>query len=351
MPAKKARIKDIADLAGVSIGTVDRVLHERGEVAERTRKKIKVILKEMNYSPDLIASALKTKKRFHLAALLPEPTNESIFWDKHTQGMDQAMNELSPFPVNLSKVTFNILNEDDFQIRASEVLEFKPDGVLLAPVFKSQSIAFCEKLYKRQIPFAFIDGYIREAPFLAYIGEDAYKSGRVAGQLADMITPLNKDILVVNIAKNIENTHHLNNRTNGFLSYLRDSGGNQGLKINLNILKPDNEEIRKEADKIFGRNTNIGAIFVSSSKTYKIAGYLEEKGLKSVNLIGYDLLDENVRFLKSGFIRFLLSQRPKEQAYKGVKKLFDFLSLNRIPEKMEYLPIDIITSENVNFFR
>lgn len=46
MPPGKTRIKDIAELAGVSIGTVDRVLHDRGEVSEKTRERVKSILKE-----------------------------------------------------------------------------------------------------------------------------------------------------------------------------------------------------------------------------------------------------------------------------------------------------------------
>jgi LacI family transcriptional regulator len=67
-------------------------------------------------------------------------------------------------------------------------------------------------------------------------------------------------------------------------------------------------------------------------------------------VIGYDLLDSNVRLLKSGSIRFLIGQRPEEQTYKGIKKLFEYLSLHKIPDKIEYLPVDIVTSENVEFF-
>jgi LacI family transcriptional regulator len=54
--------------------------------------------------------------------------------------------------------------------------------------------------------------------------------------------------------------------------------------------------------------------------------------------------------LKSGSIRFLIGQRPEEQTYKGIKKLFEYLSLHKIPDKIEYLPVDIVTSENVEFF-
>ncbi len=165
-----------------------------------------------------------------------------------------------------------------------------------------------------------------------------------------MVTPKEKNILVVNIARNLQNIHHLNKRTQGFLSYFLSSGRNSGEKITLNIPDMDFEIIRQEVDKAFFKNPDIGSIFITGSKSFRIAEYLETEGIKSVNLIGYDLLEKNVIYLKSGIIKFLIGQRPEEQTYKGIKKLFEFLSLNRIPEKIEYLPVDVITSENVNFF-
>jgi len=350
MSPKKARIKDIAKLAGVSIGTVDRVLHDRGEVSEKTRVKVQKILKETNYSPNVMAQVLKSRKRFHLVSLLPESTEDNSFWKKHSLGMIRAIEELDPFPVILSQVTFDLQSEDDFQKKTSIVLNLNPDGVLLAPIFKSESIAFCSRLHKEQIPFIFIDGFIEDTDFLAYIGEDIFQSGRVAGQLIDMVTPENSDILVVTIARNIQNVHHLSNRTQGFLSYFQKSGSNKGKKININIPEPSAETVKKAFDRAFREYPGIGSIFITGSRSYLIAMYLENKGLKSINLIGYDLLDLNVKYLKSGITRFLIGQRPEEQTYKGIKKLFEFLSLHKIPDKIEYLPVDIVTSENVNFF-
>jgi LacI family transcriptional regulator len=350
MAQKKVRIKDIALLAGVSIGTVDRVLHNRGEVAEKTRLNVQKILKETNYSPNLMAQVLKLKKRFHLVSLLPEPGEDNSFWLKHPLGMAKAVEELDPFPVTLSQVTFDMLNEEDFQSKTLRVLNLKPDGILLAPIFKSESISFCSRLLKEGIPFVFVDGFIENADFLAYTGENVFQSGRVAGQLIDMVTPEKKDILVVNIARNIQNVHHLNNRSQGFLNYFQESGRNTGKKVDLNITNPSPESVRIALDRAFTKSPEIGSIFITGSKSYLIASYLQEKGLDSINLIGYDLLDLNVKYLKSGIIKFLIGQRPEEQALKGIKKLFEFLSLNKIPEKMEYLPVDIVTSENVDFF-
>jgi len=350
MPSNKARIKDIALLAGVSIGTVDRVIHERGEVSEKTRQKVKSILKETNYSPNVMAQVLKSKKKYHFVSLLPEPAEDNSFWCKHPVGMNRAIEELNPFNVTLTQITFDMFNEEDFQNKSSSVLNINPDGVLLAPIFKSESLAFCSRLYDEKIPFVFIDGFIEDTGFLAYIGVENFQSGRVAGQLIDMVTPVHEDILIINLARNIKNVQHLNNRTQGFLSFFEEPIKKEGKIVNINIPDPTYKSVKRALDKIFKKNPGIGSIFISGSKSYLIALYIEERGLKSINLIGYDLLALNVKYLKSGTTRFLIGQRPDEQSYKGVKKLFEFLSLNKVPEKMEYLPIDIVTSENVDFF-
>jgi LacI family transcriptional regulator len=350
MPSKKTRIKDIAGLAGVSIGTVDRVLHGRDGVAAKTREKVKQILKDTNYSPNVMAQVLKSRKGYYLVSLLPEPSKDNVFWEKHSAGIDRAIEELDLFNVTITQVTFDMFNEEDFQSKARSVISLKPDGVLLAPIFKSESIAFCSGLNEIEIPFVFVDGFIENIDFLAYIGEDIFRSGRVAGQLTDMITPKKSDILIVNIARNIQNVHHLNNRMQGFLSYFEKSGINNGEKIQISIPDTSPGNVKNALDKAFSENPGIGSIFISGSKSYLIASYLEEKGYKTINLIGYDLLDRNVRYLRSGIIRFLIGQRPEEQTYKAVKKLFEFLSLNKVPENIEYLPVDIITSENVDFF-
>ncbi len=350
MIQRKTRIKDIARLAGVSIGTVDRVLHERGEVAVKTVEKVKRILKETNYSPNVMAQVLKSKRGYHLVSLLPEPSGDNLFWKKHPIGISRAIEELDLFHVTLTQITFDMFNEKDFQRKAEIVLNLKPDGVLLAPIFKTESVSFCSMLTDTKIPFVFVDGFIEETDFMAYIGEDIYRSGRVAGQLADMITPEKSDILIINIARNIENVHHLNNRMHGFLNYFEKSGSNKGKKIKITIPDPSSQNIKTAIEKAFRENPGIRSIFMSGSKSYLIASYLEEKGYKDINLIGYDLLEKNVTYLKSGIIRFLIGQRPEEQTYKAVKKLFEYLSLNKVPESMEYLPVDIITSENVDFF-
>lgn len=67
----KIRIKDIARMAGVSAGTVDRVLHQRGIVSEKSRKAVNKVLEEINYSPNLLARSLASKKSYRFICLFP----------------------------------------------------------------------------------------------------------------------------------------------------------------------------------------------------------------------------------------------------------------------------------------
>ena len=78
---KTYRIKDIAELSGVSTGTVDRILHNRGKVSEEAQKKVEKVLKEIDYHPNLIARSLALKKKYHFITLTPSFA-EGDYWAK-----------------------------------------------------------------------------------------------------------------------------------------------------------------------------------------------------------------------------------------------------------------------------
>ena len=63
------RIVDIAKMAGVSVGTVDRVIHNRGRVSEENRKKVQAILEMVHYQPNLMARSLALKNSIILLPL------------------------------------------------------------------------------------------------------------------------------------------------------------------------------------------------------------------------------------------------------------------------------------------
>ncbi len=344
--ARQVRIKDIAIKAGVSAGTVDRVLHNRGEVKKETKELILKIANELDYKPNVAARLLKTSSEFRIAVLLPKPVNAKSFWSKHPIGIRNAIQASMPYHIEADFYEFSLHDELDFVRQTQALIANAPQGVILAPLYRKESIEFCRELDDLTIPYVFIDTNIEGTNGLSYIGEDAIKSGRIAASLVDVITPDDKDILIVNIAKSLVNTQHLNSRNQGFMAYFVESGVNKGLKITVDIPSDDEQELKKKLDQVLTTNTNIGAILVSGSRTFAVANYMKKAQCNRL-LVGYEAIDDNLEYLQEGVIDFLVSQRPIEQAEKAINILVDYLVNKSAIEKIHLQPIDIINKESL----
>ena len=81
-----------------------------------------------------------------------------------------------------------------------------------------------------------------------------------------------------------------------------------------------------------------------------MASYLRESGEHLEGLLGYDLLPDNVDYLSSGDVNYLIGQRPGLQGYYGIKALCDYTVFKKTVTKMKYMPIDILMKENIDFY-
>ena len=97
------RIKDIAEKAGCSIGTVDRVIHRRGKVSAAVEKRILGIMKELNYKPDLSARALASKRSLTLGILLPS-YRKGEFWELPNLGIREAITQYEEEGFNIHAI-------------------------------------------------------------------------------------------------------------------------------------------------------------------------------------------------------------------------------------------------------
>ncbi len=87
---ERVRIKDIAKMADVSVGTVDRVIHGRSGVSESSRKRVEEILKQLDYQPNMYASALASNKKYAFACLLPQH-EKGEYWTDVETGIHNAV--------------------------------------------------------------------------------------------------------------------------------------------------------------------------------------------------------------------------------------------------------------------
>jgi DNA-binding LacI/PurR family transcriptional regulator len=63
-------IKDVAKKAGVSISTVSKVIHGAPTISEKTKQRVRNIMKELNYYPNIIGRSLASKSSFHIGLIM-----------------------------------------------------------------------------------------------------------------------------------------------------------------------------------------------------------------------------------------------------------------------------------------
>ncbi len=348
----KIRIKDIAGLAGVSAGTVDRVLHDRGEVSENTRKKVLEIIDEMDYRPDILASTLAAKRQFRIAVLIPEVNENSAFWKYPLQGIEEGFREIMHFGISVDRYFFDYFDRDSFIERSAGMLKSMPQGLILTPVFAEETSYLVKKCNELKIPVVLINAKVCLENCIAFVGQDSFQSGMVAARIMHYGLKDDPGILVVNFMREKGNQTHILKREEGFRSFYQDNLNypDKAFRyMNVNDVSDRGIEMVLE-NAIFSSADQVKGIFVTNSRVFHVARFLEKNDLDNIVLIGYDLLEENMEFLRKGVIDFLISQKPREQGYKSIMTLFNHLVMKKEIEKNQYLPIDIIAKENLEHY-
>jgi LacI family transcriptional regulator len=341
--ADAVTIKDIARLAGVSIGTVDRVLHNRGRVAEATKSRILGIIRDTGFKPNLFASNLAQSRNYRIGILTPQPEQDSGFWQLPHRGMQAAAEELAAFSLELLFHCFDRFSPDSFRKAADGLMKDQPDGILLAPILPESAEDFVRKL-PDGLPLCCFDSDLPEIDKLAYIGQDPRMSGRLAAKLMRMLVPTEKETVIIQ-AVNLDD--HIRGREEGFRSYYP---GDKKPPILEEVHLDSKETCFTFLDSLFTRNPDIGGIFVANASVHRVAEYLVHKDTSDIALIGYDLIQKNREYLEQGVIDFLISQRPEAQGYLGVQTLFRSLNRQPITEHHVVMPIDILTAENIHYY-
>ena len=348
--SERTRIKDIAKLAGVSVGTVDRVIHSRSGVSESSKKRVKEILKQLDYQPNMYASALASNKKYNFACLLPQHA-EGEYWTDVEAGIHEAIRTYSDFNVAVQVSYYDPYDYRSFGQASQSILATDPDGVMLAPTTPTYTLPFVGELTRRQIPYIYIDSYIQEAPALSFYGQNSEQSGYFAARILSLLAGEHPQEVVIfrKINDGIVGSNQQERREVGFRKYMMQHHP-RCLIWELNLHAKQDGEDHLMLDNFFTRHPQVKNGITFNSKAYIIGEYLQERARTDFHLIGYDLLKRNVECLKQGNIFFLIAQQPTLQGFNSIKTLCDYLILKKEVIKENFMPIDLLTKENIEFY-
>ncbi|MGN0343734.1 MAG: LacI family DNA-binding transcriptional regulator, partial [Lachnospiraceae bacterium] len=174
-------LKEIADLAGVSRGTVDRVLNHRGSVNPKTAEKVMSIAQALNYQPNRAGTALAAqKKKYKIGVIVFGRSNP--FFDEVMRGVRAKSDELKSYGIT------TIIRRVDFDVRAQldaidELVAEGMSGLVLAPYNDKAICERIDELEETGIPVVTVNTDIEGSHRMAYVGSDYFRGGCIAAGL------------------------------------------------------------------------------------------------------------------------------------------------------------------------
>lgn len=344
---KRIRIKDIAAQAGVSSGTVDRILHNRGNVSEKARVAVEKVLKQVGYKPNIHLSGLSLKKTYEIVVTTPHASHGE-YWESIHKGIQEAIDQHESLNIKTTYLTYDQYNIYSCQNVFTQILILSPDAVIIGPTFKDETIDFADKLREKNIPFTFVDSMVENTSPLAFYSANHYICGYLMCKLVKSLAPESSDIGIlqaIRIGDQSANTSII--RRKGAYDYLSEINfNNQVHNILFSVYEAQkNEETMKE---FFSSHPNVKGVIVLNSRGNVVADFLKQNNIKDVKIVGVDLTKPNISALKDGRIEFLIDQNPDYQGYMAMKTLLEYLILQTKPKVENYLPLNIVTQETID---
>lgn len=347
-----ATVKEIAEKSGVSIGTVDRVLHNRGRVSPETRKRVLAIADELQYVPNRVAQSLATrKKRLHLGFVQIIGEGRPFFTDINTAAHKKA-EDLAEYGVKVSFLTLDIdcLMDSDFKaglsvpqdVNLKELDGLVLPGRLVYSRIRDKICAGCPVVFYNQYPEC------EEA--LAYIGCDYGRAGNIAAGLCVLSGGRRARIAILSEGMPDRQILSYTERVREFRRRLETEYPDSTVAGEL-FFSGDYSENVLRCKYFLRKHPDITVAYVVNPGDYRICGILRKYDPdRRIRIITNDLGQTQKEMLRNGSISATITQQPEVQGSYPLQILYEYLAFGKKPQdKNIYTKLEIRVAGNMDF--
>ncbi len=335
-----ATIKEIAAIAGVSRGTVDRVLNHRGSVNEDTKRRIEEIAERLNYQPNKAGIMLAAQKKNYKIGIILF-SDSTLFFHEMMDGILGKEAELSGY--HLSTESRMVPFEEKAQLDAiDELVSMNIHGLIIAP-YNADSIRIkLDSLVDQGIPVITVNNDI-DSKRMAYVGCDFYHSGITAAGLVGRMTTGEIKVGIVTGSSHI--LCHTE-RIKGFTDRITAAYPNISI-VDTVENHDDDVESYKLVTEMLNAHPEINCIYFTAGGVSGGCKAVEELHL-TPKIFAYDNISTTVDYVKKGVITAIICQQQYNQGYQAFELLTRYLFENTTPETDQVLlDIDIRIAENL----
>ena len=340
-------IKEIAYLSGVSRGTVDRVLNNRGAVNPETAKKVRSIAEALNYSPNRLGKNLAiTKKKLKFGYVLFSNKASNPFFEEVTASIEKRALELAEYGVTV-EIRHAKIDDPHLQVRLiDELMALETNGLVVTPINHPLVAEKIQALTNKGIPVVTANTDIENCGRIAYVGSNYYKSGETAGGLMALITGGKANIGIVLGSPNVL-CHQ--DRVKGFQHIL--STRYPDMKIVSTIRNHDDDlESYAVTKQLLTMHPETDALFLAAAGVSGACKAVRETGLAGrIKIVSFDTVPATTELVQNGVISATIGQQPAVQGKKPLDILLDYLGMDAPPsQEFFYTNIEIKIRENLD---
>lgn len=337
-----ATLKEIAALAGVSRGTVDRVLNHRGSVNPQTEQKILEIVQALDYKPNKAGIVLAArKKNLKLGVILLGLG--TVFYDDILAGVHAKSAELADYNCSV------IIRQTDYDLRQQldaidELVAEGINGLSISPYNDRAVREKINELHSRGIPVVTLNTDIENSLRIAYVGSHFYRSGETAGGLMRLMTHGHVRVGIISGSQNV--LCHTE-RIAGFRHAIECHDNIQIVGTVNNNDDEDQSYILTAA--LLNRHPEINALYFTAGGVYGGCRAIMDSGRREQpTVIAYDMVSTTREYVEKGLIAATICQQPFLQGSKPLAILFTYLTTGELPAvENDYVDIDIRIRENL----
>jgi LacI family transcriptional regulator len=343
---KRKGIHQIAQLARVSIGTVDRALHGRPGINPSTRQRILKIANQIGYSPNLAARALSiARANVRIGVCIPREIH--FFYDQMWSGILDEERRASHLGVHFIHRPVHALGEHDTDA-FQELVDQKVDGIILTAGNPAGLTPLINEAEQKGVRVICVSTDAPRSHRSSIVCVEPTLNGCLAGELMAKIVPPGSGVgIVAGMLSAEDHRKKAQGFTQAFPKY---SAGGAIVEV-IEGHEDESESFQKTSD-LLDRFPDLAGLYVNTVNCLPVCQALVHRGLAGkVKLVATDLFPEMAPHLERGTITASIYQHPFRQAQIAVRVLAD-----KLTHKMDFPPFvhlspSVVMASNFHLFR